>query len=113
MNFFLASLTLFVIFIAVRSLAVTIAFPKQFNFKQRLFMTLNIPKGIATAVVAFTLATYTITGIKLILDLILAFIIYSIVLSTIVTRFSKYFVKVEAIQEEKFKVKKIKHKPSK
>jgi len=108
LNFFIISLLLFVIFIAVRSFAVTISFPKQFTFKERLFMTFNIPKGIATAVVAFTLATYTISGIKLILDLILAFIIYSIILSTIVTRFSKFFVKVEAIQEEKFKVKKSK-----
>ncbi|MBW2977418.1 cation:proton antiporter [Candidatus Woesearchaeota archaeon] len=110
LNFLIASLTLFVIFVAVRSLAVTITFSKQFNFKERLFMTLNIPKGIATAVVAFTLATYTIIGINLILDLILAFIIYSIILSTLVTRFSKFFVKVEAIQEEKFEVKKLKHK---
>ena len=111
--FFTGSLALFSILILVRFISIELSFPKQFAFKERLFMTLNIPKGIATAVVAFTLATYTISGIKLILDLILAFIIYSIILSTIITRFSKFFVKVEAIQEETFEVKEFKKKSKK
>jgi len=57
-------------------------------------MTLNTPKGIAVAVVVFTLATKEIAGMSLILNLILLFVIYSIVLSTVITHFSKFFTKM-------------------
>ena len=64
-------------------------------------MSLNIPKGIAVAVVVFTLTTTTIPGISRVNDLILAFLVYSVILSSFITRFSKYFTKVEAIAKEK------------
>lgn len=58
-------------------------------------MTLNAQKGIAVVVVAFSLANLGIGGIKVILNLTLAFILYSIVLSTITIRFSNFFVNVD------------------
>jgi cell volume regulation protein A len=109
-NFLLASGLLFAVFLLVRYFSVVLSFPKEFGFREKLFMTLNVPKGIATAVIAFTLATYTVPGMKLILDLIIAFIIYSMVLSTLIIRLSKFFVKVEAIHKETFIVKPIKRK---
>ena len=61
-----------------------------------------MPKGIAVAVVASTLLIYTIPntasfipGLSLLLDVVLIFLIYSIVLSTIVIKFAKYFIDVE------------------
>ena len=63
-------------------------------------MTLNTPKGVAVAVVAFTLATISIIGMKPILDLILVFMIYTIVLSAIVTRLTPHFIKIEKVKEE-------------
>ena len=62
-------------------------------------MTLNMPKGIAVAVVAFTLTTFNIIGtsnyipgISIVLDLTLIFMVGTIVLSSIATYFAKYFV---------------------
>jgi hypothetical protein len=59
-------------------------------------MALNVQKGIAVAVVAFTLTTLNIQGIEIILNLVLAFMLYSIILSTIVLRVSEYFLTTES-----------------
>jgi NhaP-type Na+/H+ or K+/H+ antiporter len=100
-NFLIPSLILFLIYILIRFIAIQLSFIKSnITQKEKLFMTLNMPKGIAVAVVAFTLATIPIPGLKPILDLILVFIIYSIILSTIATKFSRYFTKVEIIKKE-------------
>jgi len=101
-EFLLPATLLFVVYLIFRFLSVEVSFMKSdYTLKEKLYMTLNIPKGIAVAVVVFTLATRTITGIKPILDLILLFLIYTIILSTIVTHFSKFFTKVDIkISEE-------------
>lgn len=104
LDFLTSSLILFIIYIFIRYITIHISFIKSgYTHKEKLFMTLTMPKGIAVAVVAFTLATLTIPGLKIILDLILIFIIYSIILSTMVTRFSKYFTRVEIFKKERFK----------
>ncbi len=96
-NFIFKSLVLFVLYLGIRYLAVTISFKQvDYNFKERLFMAFNVQKGIAVAVVAFTLTTLNIEGIQTILHLVLLFMLYSIILSTIIVRFSKYFVRVTA-----------------
>ena len=51
-------------------------------------MSLNVSKGIAVAVVAFTLMTTDIPGIDHILQLILIFMVYSIATATIAERFA-------------------------
>lgn len=94
------SLMLFIIYLAIRYVAITISLRSMhYNFKERLFMTFNVQKGIAVAVVAFTLTTLNMAGITTILHLVLLFMIYSIILATVAVRFSTYFVKV-AVKNE-------------
>ena len=96
--FFAKSMLLFIIYLVIRYISVQICFSKlNYSVKEKLFMALNVSKGIAVAVVVFILATYDISGIEPILNLILAFMIYSIVLSTIVVKLSKKFLGEEAI----------------
>ncbi|MBW2966168.1 cation:proton antiporter [Candidatus Woesearchaeota archaeon] len=101
-NFLIPSSILFIIYLVLRFISVQLSFRKAtYTLKEKLYMTLNISKGIAVAVVVFTLATKVIIGMNLILNLIFLFMIYSIILSTIVTHFSKFFTKVEIkISEE-------------
>ena len=96
-DFFVKSLALFLIYLIIRYFAIAISLRKlKFNFKEKVFMALNAQKGIAVAVVAFSLANLNIEGMQVILNLILAFMLYSIVLSTIIIRFSKLFVNMGA-----------------
>ena len=95
-KFLIPSSILFLIYLVLRFISVNISFAKEdYTLKEKLFMTLNIPKGIAVAVVVFTLATKAVIGMNLILNLIFLFMIYSIILSTIITHFSKFFTKIE------------------
>ncbi len=93
--FILKSLILFVLYLVIRYVAIELSLKNlRYNFKQKIFMTFNVQKGIAVAAVAFTLTTLNITGIEAILHIVLLFMLYSIILSTVVVRFSKAFVKV-------------------
>jgi len=101
LTFFLSSLILFVIFLAVRLGSVLFVF-KKMNIREKLFITLNARKGLAAAVVIFMLITSignicaaSLTDSIEILHLALAFIAYSILLSAITLRFSKYFIGVK------------------
>ncbi|MBD3248593.1 hypothetical protein GF336_00930 [Candidatus Woesearchaeota archaeon] len=100
-SFLFPATILFIVYLFIRLLSVEIAFRKEYSFKEKLYMTLNTPKGIAVAVVVFTLATKSISGLDLILDMILLFMIYSIVISTVVTHFTKFFTKTEIKVSEK------------
>ena len=97
-GFIFKSLLLFAIYLLIRLAAVSIAFPhkaNEFNFREKIFMSLNVSKGIAVAVVAFILSTLQIEGMQVILNLVLAFLLYSIILSTITLKFSGHFIKKE------------------
>jgi cell volume regulation protein A len=95
-EFLIPASILFLVYLIIRFISIEISFiNSDYTLKEKLYMTLNIPKGIAIAVVIFTLATTEVAGIKPILDLILLFMIYSIILSTVVTHFSKFFTKIE------------------
>lgn len=99
-DFLLSSVYIFFIFILIRWLSVMLFSSKEkYTFKEKLFLTLHVPKGIATAVVAFSLLSYTFIGMKVILDLILAFILYSVVLSAAVTSLKGFFLGKEAVEE--------------
>jgi len=92
-GFFVRSLVLFIVFLLVRYLSVLIVTRKEdFTIKEKLFITLNAPKGIALATIAFTLTTLDIAGISTVLEVTLAFLLYSILLSTITVKFSEYFL---------------------
>jgi NhaP-type Na+/H+ or K+/H+ antiporter len=94
-SFLIPATALFLAYLSIRFIAVDLlAKPKEYSLKEKLYLTLNTPKGIAVAVVVFTLATRAVIGLDLVLDLILLFMLYSIILSTIVTRFTKFFTKV-------------------
>lgn len=97
LGFFLKSSLVFVILIILRYFAIAIAFRKEkdFTIKTRIFMALNVSKGIAVAVLALTFSLRNIIGMGSILDLTLMMMIYSIVLSTIAGKLSKFFIKID------------------
>ena len=99
-EFFIRSLVLFAAYLLIRFLAVVISFRKEkLKPRELAFITLNAPKGISTAAVVFLLAIYDvpgtiyyIPGISIVLDVTLAFILYSILLSTIVCSLKDKFI---------------------
>lgn len=109
LNFLYLSLILFGIFLVIRFLAVNISFAKtRVNFKERLFMTLNISKGVAEAVVAFILLSSMIqmSELTLIIDLTFLFILYTVVISSISGLFTKWLLKAPEKLEKFKKIKK-------
>ena len=106
--FILKSLALFLIFLIIRYISVNLTFKKSaLKKKEKIFMALNAPKGAASIVVVFILSTYAIPGLQTILNLILAFIIYTIILSTITIKFKEHFLSKET---EKTTLRRIKTK---
>ncbi|MBL7055833.1 cation:proton antiporter [Candidatus Woesearchaeota archaeon] len=96
LEFFIKSLLLFVLYLGIRFLAIVFSLRgMNFNFKEKVFMSLNTQKGIAVAVVVFSLANLNILGMETILNLTLTFMLYSIILSAFVLRLSDYFIKGE------------------
>jgi len=96
LDFFLKSFFLFCLLVLSRSAATFVALKKlDYSFKEKLFISFNMPKGIAVAVVAFSFALYTDVQMGIILNLILAFVVYSLILSSVVDRMSKKFIKVD------------------
>jgi NhaP-type Na+/H+ or K+/H+ antiporter len=96
-NFLLKSLAVFAVLILTRYISILITFRKEkgFNFKNKIFMSFNASKGLAVAVIALSFSLKNIPGMTIILDLILMIMIYSIILSTIVGKLSKYFIKID------------------
>ncbi len=88
---------LFIIYLVIRFIAVIISLDdEELTLKDKIFMTLNVPKGIGVAIVVFALAAkisiYQIQGLDLILDIIIIFMLFSIVLATIVSKASSWFL---------------------
>lgn len=88
-QFFIKSIIIFLIYLVIRFFAVEICF-KKYGLKEKIFMTLVSPKGIAVAVIIFAFAAFQ--GFERMLDFTLAMMIYTLVISTIVVRFSNYFL---------------------
>jgi len=101
LEFILGSLLIFFIILLARMGAVFTVLRKDYYLREKLFIGLNMPKGVATAVILFALALYNYGPFELLLQLILAFMIYSLVLSTIVDKLSWKFVKEEKAAVEK------------
>ncbi|MBW2963433.1 cation:proton antiporter [Candidatus Woesearchaeota archaeon] len=94
-DFYLKAFFLFIIYIGLRTVVVLFSFPKKtYAIREKLFIALNTPKGVAVAVVAFTLLSLGI-AVNPVIDLALLFILYSVILSTFTTRMSKYFLGVK------------------
>jgi len=98
--FYLKALLGFIMLLLVRYVTVNFSFRKsEVKAKEKLFMTLNIPKGIAVAVVALTLGSTTFASdasamTQTTLSLILAFLAYSLILASIVERYAHKFLHV-------------------
>lgn len=93
-EFFIQAAALLGVYYLTRYIGVMLAMRNEaMTFRERIYMTLNAPKGIATAAVVFILAVYNIKGISIILDMTLTFVLASILLSSIVTWTSEWFLK--------------------
>ena len=90
--FLISSITLFATYLMIRYFAIELSFREMFNVKEKIFLALVAPKGIAVAAIVFSFTTITLQGMTQILNLILAFMIYSILVSTIAIRFKDYFL---------------------
>ncbi len=85
---------LFLAYLLVRFLSIQLSL-KKFRLKEKIFMSLNVAKGIDVAVIILIIisgAYLNIGGIETVLNICLLFIWYSVVLSTIATRFESYFL---------------------
>lgn len=96
--FWLKSSALFFIYLIIRYVSVALSVWKEnYSPKEKIFLTLMIPKGIGVAVVVFTLGSYALNIIWLneMLQIVVVFMLYSIVFSTIVSKFLHKFLKTE------------------
>ncbi len=100
-GFIINSLILFLIFILIRLFAIMLTFTHYaFTLKEKIFMSLNVQKGIAVAVVLFSLLMlekniFNSADIIILSQLTLAFLLYSVIISTIILPFSKYFIEAK------------------
>jgi potassium/hydrogen antiporter len=115
-GFIIKSIILFMLMLLLRFVAVQLIYMHDHvNVKERIFMSLNCAKGIAVAVVAFILSNFilkipivednvrtiiplpleSIPGTSEIVNLMILFIIYSVIVSSIAARFSQHFIKLK------------------
>ncbi len=88
MEYILKGSLLFLIYIIIRFISVYLTF-RNIAWKEILFMSLNVPKGIDVAIVVLFLMSRfkDIQGIEIVLNLSMLFVLFSIVLSTLVCTF--------------------------
>ncbi|MBN1274669.1 cation:proton antiporter [Candidatus Woesearchaeota archaeon] len=102
----LKSLLLFLVLVVTRWVSITSmlrgkGFEKEnhFNAKEKFFMAFSMPKGIAVAVVAFSLSVLTPPTLEpmmqIALQVIVVMMIYSLVFSSIIDRFSKKLIRIK------------------
>ena len=84
---------LFIVYIIIRFIAIEITLKKFVDFRKKLFMTLNMPKGIDVAVVLLIViaSISDIKGLDTIRNISLLFVLYSIVVSTVSSLFNEWF----------------------
>ncbi len=92
-TFFVKALVLFILYLMIRFFTIHTCFLKsKYTLKEKIFMTLNVSKGISVAVITFTLTTLGIPTIDPVLHLSLIFVIISIIIPTVLMPFSSYFI---------------------
>jgi NhaP-type Na+/H+ or K+/H+ antiporter len=93
-EFILGSLFLFVLLVLARLAAVfAVLRESEYALREKFFISLNMPKGIAVAVIIFVLALLGESSLDALLSLMFAFMVYSLILSSVVNKFSKKFIK--------------------
>ncbi|MBW2999484.1 cation:proton antiporter, partial [Candidatus Woesearchaeota archaeon] len=100
-DFFWRSFLLFAIYLGLRFTIIKTMFSNEYKLREKLFVTLNCPKGIAVAVVVFLLVTIPEVASSGMADFVLAFMLYSIVFSSVTARFSRFLIKREVIKPAK------------
>ena len=107
----LQALLIFVVLILTRLVAIAFAFPDKenatikFNPKEKFFMACSMPKGIAAAVVAFSLSVFAIPDalvpmMDTTVALIVIMMLYSLILSSVIDRFSLKLIRIK-LEEKK------------
>lgn len=91
LTFWLASLVILIVTLLARFAVMSVLL--DYKLREKVFMALNMPKGIAVAVVALTLALSGIKNFEPIINLTIVLLVYSLILSSITTHYSKYFLK--------------------
>ena len=102
LGFIIKSIVIMIVLAMSRYYALKMSM-KELQKNEIIFMTLNMPKGIATAVLLFSLSVLNIPELDIIINLTVMIIIYSLILSTIANRFSKEILGYdieEAVDEE-------------
>jgi NhaP-type Na+/H+ or K+/H+ antiporter len=108
-TFILKAIAIYIIILGIRYASLELVLPKnKFNKKEKLFMTLLTPKGIAVAVVVLSILVIPLEGYETALltisQLIVLEMIFSLITSTIIGRFDNYFLK--RLHDEEAKLKK-------
>ncbi|MFH1637174.1 MAG: cation:proton antiporter [Candidatus Woesearchaeota archaeon] len=104
-GFFIKSIILFGIYMAIRVISVFVSMwgANDLGIKERMFISLNISKGVAVASIAFILMTtladpvlklgpLELAALNNMIQLALLFILYTIVVSSISLRFTQFFL---------------------
>lgn len=92
-EFFIKAAALLIIYYVIRYVATSLSMKNEkLTNREILFMTLNSPKGIATAAIVFILAVYQVEGMAIILDLTLTFVLTTILISSITSWGMKWFI---------------------
>jgi len=98
--FLLKSLLLFLFSVLARFFATLFTLHHEsFRWREKLFITLHAPKGIAVAVVTFAFAVLRPEMHEL-LTLMILFVVYSLLLGSVTDRYGKFFIRKEILETE-------------
>lgn len=95
------TLALYAIYLFLRYVSVHLTFFEEHSFREKMFMTLVCAKGIAVSVVAIMLSTVPISGLPLIVDIVLLFVLYSIITASIACYCKNWFLQGESAPVQK------------
>ena len=99
-DFLIRSFLLFLLYIVIRFFSLQIGLRKEkYGMREKIFMAFNVQKGLAVPVVVLSVAALNIAGIGIVLNIALTFLVYSIIISTIVLKiFSGKFIDVKKVE---------------
>ncbi len=100
LSFVLLSVMVFLASLLCRYFSLNLTFRDGAGFREKVFMALNSPKGVAVAVVVLSFKLLSLPFLDPLLDLAVVFIIYSLIVSSLTDHFSKYFIDVVVEEEE-------------
>lgn len=84
-DFYELTLGLFIVYVILRLLASFVSL-HGFSIAERMEIALFVPKGLTVAAIAFALLNYTFFGSVILVQVLLAFFVYSLVLDTVLDK---------------------------